>query len=61
MLSNVPGDKAEECQVEISVLHQETGNELQSDQFDGHRSLAEKSGTCHTAMVNEGTIHSILT
>ncbi|KAI3452820.1 hypothetical protein Pfo_009483 [Paulownia fortunei] len=53
LLSNAPGDKAEECEAEICVLHPETGHELQSDQLDDQHCLAEENGICHTASRNE--------
>ncbi|KAI3467376.1 hypothetical protein Pfo_024039 [Paulownia fortunei] len=54
LLSNVPGDKTEECQAEM--LHQEIGHELQSDQLDDQHCLAEESGRCHTASTNEANM-----
>ncbi|KAL0408676.1 UNVERIFIED_CONTAM: Transcription factor [Sesamum radiatum] len=52
LLSNAAGDKTEECEAEVSVLHQETGHELLSDQFD-QNCAAEENGICHTASTNE--------
>ncbi|KAL8533880.1 hypothetical protein ACS0TY_010058 [Phlomoides rotata] len=53
LLSNVQGNKTEYCQTDTSVLHQETGHELQSNQLDDRHCLAEESGMCHTATTNE--------
>ncbi|KAK4423759.1 Transcription factor [Sesamum alatum] len=52
LLSNAAGDKTEECEAEVCVLHQETGHELLSDQLD-QNCAAEENGICHTASTNE--------
>lgn len=53
LLPNMRGDKTEECQAEMSMLHQENRHELQSDQLDHQHCLAEESRMCHTASTNE--------
>ncbi|PIN04077.1 Transcription factor, Myb superfamily [Handroanthus impetiginosus] len=53
LLSNVPCDKTEECEADICVLHQETGQEFQSDLLDNQQSFVEENGICHTASTNE--------
>ncbi|KAL0447065.1 UNVERIFIED_CONTAM: Transcription factor [Sesamum latifolium] len=52
LYSNAAGDKTEECEAEVSVMHQETGHELLSDHFD-QNCAAEENGICHTASTNE--------
>lgn len=54
------GNKNEDCQTDTSVLPQETGHELQSDQLDNPHFVVEESGMCHTATTNDGTKYNIL-
>lgn len=59
VLPNTQGNKTEECQAEICILHQENGHELQPDQLDHQHCLAEGSRICHTASTNEGIFNTI--
>ncbi|XP_020547095.1 transcription factor MYB88-like isoform X2 [Sesamum indicum] len=52
LISNAAGDKTEECEAEVCVLHKETGHELLSDQLD-QNCASENNGICHTASTNE--------
>ncbi|KAL0327190.1 UNVERIFIED_CONTAM: Transcription factor [Sesamum angustifolium] len=52
LLSNAAGDKTEECEAVVCLLHQETGQEFLSEQLDPN-SAAEENGICHTASTNE--------
>ncbi|KAH6805277.1 Duplicated homeodomain-like superfamily protein [Perilla frutescens var. frutescens] len=52
LMSNVPSDKTEECDAEITALHQETGHVSQAEKLDQH-CLLEENGVCHVASTNE--------
>ncbi|GFP86169.1 myb-related protein b [Phtheirospermum japonicum] len=55
LLSNLAGDKTEECRAELCALNQETQHELQSEQLDDQHRLAEESRMCcPNASTNEG-------
>ncbi|KAL8532529.1 hypothetical protein ACS0TY_008938 [Phlomoides rotata] len=53
LLSTVPHVEKEECEAEISVLHQETGHVLDSEKLESQNFLAERSAICHTESRNE--------
>ncbi|XP_042049090.1 transcription factor MYB88-like isoform X2 [Salvia splendens] len=53
LLPIMPGDKVDENQDEICLLHQENGHRMQPDQLDHQQCLAESSRICQTASTDE--------
>lgn len=54
LVSNVPCDKREECDAEITAMPPQTGHVLQEEKLDQH-CLSEEKGVLHEASTNEGT------